>query len=141
MTKTVRDDVARFRASNGLCQEEESRPVWMAQLGSFIMPLPNFRWRREVILRHDAHHVLTGYPATSSGELSIAAWEVGAKCYDDWRARAFCTGLMLLGFARQPCVTYRAYTEGKALAGDYAALLKAGFLDLPSAAAAARFET
>ena len=129
MTETLTEDVARFRAANGLNANEARRAVWMAQLGNFILPLPNFKWRRAVIDRHDAHHVLTGYPATASGELSLAAWELGAKCYEDWRARVLCWGLMCVGLTSQPKRTLTAYAKGKSQAKYYAALRKQGFFE------------
>ncbi len=106
-------DIADFRRSNGFAAHDEKALVWMATLGPLELPLPNFRWRREILTQYDAHHLLTGYDTSARGELLVAAWEVGARCYSDWRARSLCRGLMLLGLIRYPGQTYRAYRRGK----------------------------
>lgn len=133
MTDTLHDDLLQFRRENGLNIDEDQRALWMAQLGSFIMPLPNFRWRREVINRHDAHHLLTGYPTSVSGELSLAAWELGAECYNDWRAKALCRLLMFFGLVSQPRITLSAFRKGASEAKFYAELQNTEFLNAPLA--------
>lgn len=110
-----RDDAALaiFRQAHGLDPRAAQRPVWLAQLGGLIIPLPNFRWRRAIIDLHDAHHLQTGYPPTIAGELLVAAWELGAACYRDWRARTLCALLLALGMAVQPRPTWRAFQAGR----------------------------
>ena len=41
------------------------------QIHGLKVPLPNFRWRREIIAVHDAHHLITGYPLSLEGELHV----------------------------------------------------------------------
>ena len=119
MTKTIRDDLVGFRRKNSLGANEADAPIWMAQLGSFIMPLPNFKWRRGIIDRHDAHHLLTGYPPTPLGELSLAAWELGAGCFKAWPAKLLCGILALLGLLSQPKATISAFKTGRQQALAY----------------------
>ena len=105
--------LAAFRRAHGLDPRAAQRRVWLAQLGGLIVPLPNFRWRRAIIDAHDAHHMQTGYPPSFSGELLVAAWELGAGCYRDRRAQALCAALMALGLAVQPRLTWRAFEAGR----------------------------
>jgi len=106
--------IEAFRRRNGLAADEESKTVWMAKLGSFEMPLPNWRWRREIVALHDGHHIRTGYDTSVKGELLVASWELGAAVYSDWRARLLCRALMLIGLARFPSDILVAYRKGKA---------------------------
>lgn len=42
---------------------------------------PNFDSRRRAVLRHDVHHMVTGYSASSlAGESEISAWEIASGC-------------------------------------------------------------
>lgn len=130
MTKIVRDALRQFRNENGLNLDEDSRVVWMAQLGYFVLPLPNFKWRRDVINLHDAHHLLTDYSVSASGELALATWELGARCFSDWRAKGLCLSLAFLGFFCQPTLTRQAYHRGRQQAASYAQMRKLGLLSL-----------
>ena len=132
MTKTIRQDLLEFRWQRGLNLDEEHRLIWMAQLGSFIFPLPNFKWRREVINQHDAHHLLTGYSTSPKGELALASWELGARCFKDWRARALCRLLAFFGLVTQPWLTVSAFQKGRAQAAEYERLIQQDFLDMPA---------
>jgi len=113
MTDGVEADVEQFRRSNNFDLREETSAIWIATLGPLELPLPNFRWRREILAQHDRHHLITGYDTSPRGELLVAAWEVGARSYQDWRAMALCRFLCLLGFIRYPLQTWDAYRAGK----------------------------
>lgn len=131
MTKSVADALLDFRRENALHIDEQNRAVWMAQLGSFIFPLPNFEWRRMVINHHDVHHILTGYSTSASGELALASWELGARCFKGRRAGLLCAFLMTLGALSQPRLTRKAYRDGKRQAAAYNALRDQSFFDRP----------
>jgi len=135
MAETVSAALMRFRLEQGLDPHEEDRPVWLAQLGHLIVPLPNFRWRRNAISYHDAHHLVTDYPVTPSGEMCVAAWELGAKCYVDWQARMLCGFLMALGLMYQPKEVLRAYKMGRYSSERYRFARQNGFLDMDMDAA------
>jgi hypothetical protein len=77
--ETARTSLLRFRQDHGLDPVAEHRRIWLAKLGALIVPLPNFRWRREILALHDLHHLLTGYEPDFEGELSLAAWELGVR--------------------------------------------------------------
>jgi hypothetical protein len=119
MTDHITSRILEFRRQHELCLHEELGPVWWATLGSVVLPLPNFRWRRDAIPIHDYNHILTGYGLDVSGELSIAAWELGVQCYRSRWARALCIFLAILGLIYQPLKTRRAYHKGVGAANAY----------------------
>jgi hypothetical protein len=139
MTETVRSALTQFRRSRGLCEDEENRRVWLATLGNLIVPLPNFRWRQEILARHDAHHLITGYETTVGGELSLAAWELGVGCYSSLWARILCAGLMITGLVVQSRATINAYRCGQQSADFYAQGEMTNFFDVPLAYACQKF--
>jgi hypothetical protein len=106
-------DIISFRREHRLDLNPAVRKIWLAQLGGAIMPLPNFRWRRQIVDAHDRHHLMTGHPPTLRGELLVAAWEAGSGCYSDWRARTLCAALMALGLVIQPLGTSNAFRAGR----------------------------
>ncbi len=105
--------VRSFREQNGLDLNEEGKRIWMAQLGRLKLPLPNWHWRRSIVARHDMHHIVSGYDTSARGELMVASWELGARAYYDWRARALCLFLMVLGLIRYPRAAITAFTKGE----------------------------
>lgn len=113
MAQQTDPSIRNFRLQNGLAADEERKSIWMAQLGPFELPLPNWRWRRDIVAKHDSHHLLTGYDTSAKGELLVASWEIGACAYSDWRARTLCGLLTTLGLVRYPTETIVAYLRGK----------------------------
>lgn len=106
--------ISAFRLKRGLAVDEEEKPIWMATLGGFELPLPNWRWRREIIAAHDEHHIRTGFDTCVRGELLVASWELGARVHTDWRARLLCRSLMMIGLLRYPSQVVVAYRKGQA---------------------------
>jgi len=63
---SVGEALSRFRKANGIpC---DNATTWFCKFGPLRLRLPNFRWRRRAIARHDLHHILTSYPCTLRGE-------------------------------------------------------------------------
>jgi hypothetical protein len=112
----------QFRRTRGLNVDEEHSRIWLATLGGLIVPLPNFRWRREILAQHDFHHIITGFELTLFGELSLAAWELGVRCYTSAWARLLCGGLTLIGLIVQPVATLKAYYCGRQFSACYGQL-------------------
>ena len=104
--------IRRFRLENGLDPDPEHARLWLAQLGRTIVPLPNFSWRRAAITLHDANHLRTGYATDFTGELRLAAWEMGRRCYVSLYARALCLMLTSIGLIADYRQTIRAYKAG-----------------------------
>ena len=112
--------LAGFRRANRLAGDEDRARWWFLGAADFAFPLPNFGWRRRAIDAHDLHHLLTGYPCTVAGELSIAAWEFGAGRYPHWGATLFCGPLVLAGLIWAPRETCRALARGRRSRSLYA---------------------
>ena len=112
-TPTLRAALAEFRRANRLPADETAITSWTRRLGPVTLRLPNFAWRREAILAHDLHHVLTGYPCTLSGECQMAAWEFGAGRMPHWAATWFCLPLVPLGLVWAPRRTLAAFLDGR----------------------------
>jgi hypothetical protein len=117
MNTSAEQSVLEFRREHGLDLAPELRKVWLAQLGGCVIPLPNFRWRRDNIAQHDVHHVVTGYPPTFEGELLVAAWETGRRSYSALPARLLATCLALLGLCLSPRRTVSAFRSGRLASG------------------------
>jgi hypothetical protein len=128
---TVREALSAFRRAQGLREDERVRKLWLMEAGDCILALPNFGWRRRAIDAHDVHHLLTGYPCTVAGELSIAAWEFGAGRYPHWGATLFCGPLVLAGFVWRPRETLAALRRGRRSRSLYGDDILPRLLDLP----------
>jgi hypothetical protein len=113
MGPTVGEALAEFRRANGLADDEPMRSTWACRVGPFRIRLPNFEWRRQAILAHDLHHVMTGIPCGMRGEFQIAAWEFGAGPMPHWGAVLSCLPLVLLGLFWSPRRIVRAYRAGR----------------------------
>jgi hypothetical protein len=110
---TLRDALVAFRQANGLPADEAANASWSCQLGPLTLRLPNFAWRREAILAHDLHHVLTGYPCTLRGECQTAAWEFAAGRMPHRAAALFCLPLLPLGLVWTPRRMLQAFRLGR----------------------------
>ena len=105
--------LAEFRRANGLPADEAASASWTCRLGPVTLRLPNFAWRRQAILAHDLHHVLTDYPCTLGGECRMAAWEFGAGRMPHWGAALFCMPLVPLGLLWGPRRMLQAFLAGR----------------------------
>jgi hypothetical protein len=77
------DLLAEFYRANALPADGgQSSPFVKIQLTPKIaIYFPNFDSRRRAVLRHDVHHMVTGYSAASlAGESEISAWEIASGC-------------------------------------------------------------
>src|SRR5579859_5609468 len=105
---------AKYFAANGFGADGGyDAPFVDFKLGPIPFPFPNTDGRRRAVRYHDLHHIVTGYHTDFTGELEIAAWELGAGC------RAFPTAWLLnlggtaMGAAVAPGRTYRAFCRGR----------------------------
>ena len=92
----------------------ESARWFHVRIGPVSIPLPNPPARQRAVFIHDVNHVLTGYNAVfSDGEMSIAAFEVGAGCGRVWVAWTLNLSLMALGAIVRPGLVLRAFVRGR----------------------------
>jgi hypothetical protein len=98
----------------------ESARWFHVRIGPLTLPLPNPPARQRAVFIHDANHVLTGYNARfSDGEMSIAAFEVGAGCGPVWVAWLLNLSLLALGAVIRPRLVLRALARGRRTASLY----------------------
>ena len=82
-------------------------------LNGFSIYIPNFEARKKVLLKHDIHHVLTGYQGTIKGEMEISTWEIATGCRHNWVALYLNYFGMIAGFPISPKNIINAYLRGK----------------------------
>jgi hypothetical protein len=137
---TMRDVMPRFFSANGLPTDGgRDEEFWYLGNGLLHIRLPNFGWRRAAIVRHDAHHLLTGFHCTPTGEMQMAAWEFAAGRLPHPGATAFCLPLVGLGAILLPRRTFAAFLRGRRGSSLYAATLSSDVLALPIAELRNRF--
>lgn len=112
-TITVGVALARHREVNGIEPGATLAAAWVCKIPPFKLELPNFSWRKAAILRHDLHHILTGFPCTVRGECQMAAWEFASGRFPDYRATLFCLPLVALGVLLAPLDTFNAFVLGR----------------------------
>ena len=109
---TAAEALAAYYAANGIKADPARAATWVCRLGPVSVEFPNWKWRQDAIVRHDLHHILTGYPSTMTREMQMAAWEFAAGRYRRWAATLFCLPLALMGLILAPRRTARAFRAG-----------------------------
>lgn len=71
--------------------------VKVTLIKGFSIYIPNFEARKKVVLKHDIHHLVTGYTGVMKGETEISAWELSTGCYNNWVAFSINTYGMMMG--------------------------------------------
>ena len=79
----------------------------------FFLYIPNFPSRKRAVLKHDIHHIITGYPSDIKGETEIGAWEVASGCKNYWIAWALNLHGMVMGIWFNLPGVYRAFIRGR----------------------------
>jgi hypothetical protein len=78
----------------------------------FKIYIPNWDNRRKAVLRHDIHHLLTGYKSEILGEFEIAAWEIASGCMNYFAAYLLNSGGLIAGMFMYPRPTFKAFILG-----------------------------
>lgn len=97
--------------------------------GSFLgipMKVPNTNKHRWAIMRHDLHHVATGYGTDMIGEAEISAWELRAARRLGLYVSTIVLLGALLGALRAPGRTFAALRAGRGARFLYDGLLGDG---------------
>ena len=66
------------------------------------LTLPNPKSRRDALVYHDLHHVLTGYGTDLPGEVEVGAWELATGCGRYGAAWVLNATIFALGLWRWP---------------------------------------
>jgi hypothetical protein len=138
--QTLREAQAKFLSANGLPADGgEHARAWNCRIGPVTLTLPNFAWRKRAIVRHDLHHVITGYECGAIGEFEMAAWEFAAGRFDHVCATAFCLPLVTMGAITAPRRTFAAFMRGRVSETLYGSPVDSTLLSMPLQAARRRF--
>lgn len=113
--QTPREVLSKFYADNNLDQDggQSSAHVKIELTPKFHFYFPNFNARRKAVIKHDIHHLLTGYETTVSGESEISAWEIASGCKNYWAAFIIDTSGTLLGIPFNLKGVLKAFSRGR----------------------------
>ncbi len=79
----------------------------------FHFYIPNPPIRKKAVLKHDMHHMITGYKGDMKGETEISAWEVGSNCKNYWAAWFLDLSGFMMGILFNPVNVYKAFIRGR----------------------------
>ncbi len=98
----------------------------------FSIYIPNFDARRKTVLKHDIHHLLTGYSTHFKGETEISAWEIGSGCRHYWMGWMLDMQGLMLGLFFNLSGVFRAFVRGKHSINLYSDLIdNKAIVDMP----------
>ena len=75
--------------------------------------LPNIGDRKKAVLKHDIHHIITGYKSDFKGETEIGAWEVSSGCKKYWVAWVLDLAGMITGLPFNLRGVFNAFVTGQ----------------------------
>ena len=81
--------------------------------------IPNFEARKKVVLKHDIHHLITGYEAVMKGETEVSAWELSTGCHQNWVAFTLNLFGLMLGVLFNTKRVWKAWLKGKQTSNLY----------------------
>jgi hypothetical protein len=111
---TVEAGRTAYLAENGFSLAGYDAPTSQAgQLFGIRFSVPNTPRHRWALMRHDLHHVATGYGTDYAGEGEISAWELrrGIRALGLYTG-SIVLGVALLGASIAPLRTLRAFIAG-----------------------------
>jgi hypothetical protein len=125
---TLHEARARYFRENGFAEDGGYADAWVrVKLGPVPIVFPNTNGRRAALLRHDLHHVATGYDTTLVGEAEIGAWELASGCGRYYAAWILNTGAVVTGLFLAPRRVYRAFRRGRRSTNLYHLGIDAGW--------------
>lgn len=115
LQKTPREVLARFYKENNLDADggDASPSVKVEFFNGFCFYFPNFDQRRKAVIKHDIHHLLTGYSTVLKGETEISAWEIASGCKKYHAAFFINTSGLMMGFPLNFFGILRAFARGR----------------------------
>ncbi|EDM78672.1 hypothetical protein PPSIR1_29513 [Plesiocystis pacifica SIR-1] len=83
------------------------------------LTVPNPKSRRDALVYHDLHHVLTGYGTDLPGEVEVGAWELATGCGRYKAAWVLNATIFAVGLWRWPRRARAAFIWGRSTANLY----------------------
>ena len=113
--ETPRGILTKFYTDNNFGEDGGvSKPSVRIEMGTMLhIYFPNFDARRKAVLKHDMHHLLTGYTTALTGECEISAWEIASGCKKYWAAFLLDTSGLMLGIPFYFWGTLKAFARGR----------------------------
>lgn len=113
--KTPKEILHQFYLDNNLEEDggQNSSSVKIELFKNFHFYFPNFNGRRKAIIKHDIHHLVTGYSTTLIGESEISAWEIASGCNKYWFAFLIDTSGFMLGIPLNFLKVLKAFSRGR----------------------------
>ena len=113
--KTPAELLPEFYKENKLGMEggKNSASVRIEMTKKFVLYFPNFTARKKAVLKHDIHHLVTGYPSTFKGETEISAWEIASGCKKYWAAWILDMSGMMMGIVFNFWGVMKAFARGR----------------------------
>lgn len=111
---TLYDARALYFERNSFGDDGGYSQKWVKfKLGPISVAFPNHSSRVRAVRIHDLHHVLTGYDTNWTGEVEIAAFEIGAGCGDYAAAWLLNLSAMAIGLFTNPRTMFAAFLRGR----------------------------
>jgi hypothetical protein len=80
----------QFYLNNGLpLNGGIAKNTFNVKLGVFNIPVPNPKFRKDVVHIHDIEHILNNCDTSNKGEAFISGWEVGTRFYKHFPINIF----------------------------------------------------
>ena len=113
---TVAAELGRFYSENdfgpGGGQESSSVKIQLNRWCAIY--IPNFSGRKKALLKHDIHHLVTGYSSGSIiGESEISAWEIASGCKTYRGAFLLNTSGAMFGILIDGKRIFKAFVKGR----------------------------
>lgn len=123
--KTPQEVLHQFYIDNNLGDDggQKSQSVKIELTKWFHFYFPNFDARRKAVIKHDIHHLLTGYSTTLIGESEISAWEIASGCKKYWFAFLIDTSGFMLGLPLNFFRVLKAFSRGRRTKNLYTDLI------------------
>jgi len=123
--QTPKDILHKFYLENNLDEDggQRSSSVKVELAKGFHFYFPNFDARRKAVIKHDIHHLVTGYSTDLIGESEISAWEIASGCKKYWFAFFIDTSGFMLGLPLNFWRVLKAFARGRRTKNLYADLI------------------
>ncbi|MCD6068471.1 MAG: uncharacterized protein K0S33_3297 [Bacteroidetes bacterium] len=107
--------LAKFYADNNLDADggQNASSVKIELTSAICFYFPNFNARRRAVIKHDIHHLLTGYETNVAGESEISAWEIASGCKSYWAAFLIDSSGVMLGVLFNFWDVLKAFSRGR----------------------------
>ena len=82
------------------------------KLGILNIPVPNPKFRKDVVHIHDIEHILNNCDTSHKGEAFIAGWEVGTRFYKYFPINIFVFLAFEYSLLMYPKTVFKGFTKG-----------------------------